>query len=420
MRYQTMSLTILVILSASSFPTPCVSASIGSTGQIGSQEDLQAGTFYYVGTNGGDNDPGTEARPFRTITKGLSVLAPGDTLYIKSGTYAEALTGIPGGTSWTAPVTVAAYPGHTVVINGARWGYVVYIGGSNRHHIVLDGLILDGVHTSKSVVSINEGAHHIRIQNCEIKNAYGSGIFLAQPGSNEFISLEIHHNGTSGRGHGIYVESNNNLIEGCAIHHSAGWGVHVYNGHAGQGADGNVVRDNVVYDNTQGDYDDRGVGIGIYTGSGNIAYNNLVWGANAIGIAVNYGASNTRLYNNTVYHNNRQGIYIGSEARDTIVRNNIVYLNTGSQISDAGARTAIQHNLTANPQFRDPSAHDFHLQPTSPAVDAGVALSEVSDDFDGVSRPRGTGYDIGAYEYLLGPPISPGKGYRYYFPVVVN
>ena len=34
----------------------------------------------------------------------------------------------------------------------------------------------------------------------------------------------------------------------------------------------------------------------------------------------------------------------------------------------------------------------------SPAINAGVTLSTVTTDFDGVSRPQGGVYDIGAYE----------------------
>ena len=45
------------------------------------------------------------------------MLTPGDTLFVRSGTYAESLQGtIPGGTSWSSPVTVVAYPGDTVTI----------------------------------------------------------------------------------------------------------------------------------------------------------------------------------------------------------------------------------------------------------------------------------------------------------------
>jgi len=52
---------------------------------------------YYVATTGSDANPGTETQPFRTLAHGVIVLAPGDTLNILSGTYAESLLdNIPG------------------------------------------------------------------------------------------------------------------------------------------------------------------------------------------------------------------------------------------------------------------------------------------------------------------------------------
>jgi hypothetical protein len=40
----------------------------------------------------------------------------------------------------------------------------------------------------------------------------------------------------------------------------------------------------------------------------------------------------------------------------------------------------------------------WHLQTGSPAINAGLTLGSVTSDFDGVSRPQGGAYDMGAYE----------------------
>jgi len=49
--------------------------------------------------------------------------------------------------------------------------------------------------------------------------------------------------------------------------------------------------------------------------------------------------------------------------------------------------------------FVNAAANDYHLKATSPAVNAGTTLVEVTTDLEGISRPQGTAYDIGCYEY---------------------
>ncbi len=60
-------------------------------------------------------------------------------------------------------------------------------------------------------------------------------------------------------------------------------------------------------------------------------------------------------------------------------------------------------NLWADPGFVDPANGDYHLLPTSAAIDAGVDAG-VTVDMDGDPRPYGAGYDIGADEYFVPVP----------------
>jgi hypothetical protein len=41
---------------------------------------------------------------------------------------------------------------------------------------------------------------------------------------------------------------------------------------------------------------------------------------------------------------------------------------------------------------------DYHLQLASPIKDSGTTLASVPVDYDGVARPLGAGYSIGAFE----------------------
>ena len=60
-------------------------------------------------------------------------------------------------------------------------------------------------------------------------------------------------------------------------------------------------------------------------------------------------------------------------------------------------------SMSIAPQFV--AATNYHLQPTSPMIDAGTATNAPDVDFDGNLRPSGLGVDIGAFEYL--PPVPP-------------
>jgi hypothetical protein len=80
---------------------------------------------YFVSPAGDDRNPGTEAKPFCTIARGLqggsalptSTLQPGDVLTLRSGTYVEAvevrgLAGMPG-----QEIIIRSFPGERAVID---------------------------------------------------------------------------------------------------------------------------------------------------------------------------------------------------------------------------------------------------------------------------------------------------------------
>jgi Right handed beta helix region/Protein of unknown function (DUF1565) len=361
---------------------------------------------WYVATTGSDTNPGTQDAPFRTITKGVSVVRPGDTVWVREGVYPESFMGnIPGGTSWTKRVKLAAVPGETVTIRpdpGAEFAF--RFDSSNDRYIVVDGFVIDAANVEFDAVKItysSSAAHHIRFRNVEILRSPGNGILISRsrrlvPQYNEFINLEIHDNGTTDFDHGMYIASGNNVVRNSLIYRNAGWGLHVYNGdYPRLTADNNVIRNNRVFDN--GRVGGRGAGIILSSGRNNTAYNNLLWG-NKGGIQIDYGASRAKAFNNTVYGNG-YGVYVGAESTRASVKNNIVFGNNEGGVIDEGSDTTRRHNLRKDPQFVDAASLDFHLQTSSPAIDAGAAIRRVSRDFDGVSRPQCNAYDIGAYEF---------------------
>jgi hypothetical protein len=180
----------------------------------------------YVSNTGADSNPGTLAQPFLTIARGTRELRPGDTLYIRAGTYNEYINnGIASGLSWTMPVTIKGYPGERPVlmpIGGSMPALRIDMAPSEVAYIIIEDLVLDALKVSDQdlpVVRIGANAHHIRIKHCEIRNSQnGHGILLSAGGAtlssdiaggyNEIIGNDIQDNGFVASGtdnHGIYL-----------------------------------------------------------------------------------------------------------------------------------------------------------------------------------------------------------------------
>jgi hypothetical protein len=84
---------------------------------------------YYVATSGSDSNNGTFNSPYRTIQKAVSELDPGETCYIRGGTYHEAVNiGNLDGSSGN-PIIFTNYNGEEVIIDGSE--SLSDLGGTN-------------------------------------------------------------------------------------------------------------------------------------------------------------------------------------------------------------------------------------------------------------------------------------------------
>jgi hypothetical protein len=310
-------------------------------------------TTFYVATTGSDGDDGTLDAPFRTLNYAVGLLHPGDTLLVRGGTYREWLnSAVPGGTSWSAPVTIAAYPGEMPVLRPAKEeaDQVLKFASGSEHFISIEGLVLDAARVLYDAVKITAGdgvASHIRLLNCEIMNAPQQGVLVTQVGAdyNEFVNCKIHDNGTDNFNHGMYLETSHNLVDGCEFYNNAGYGIQIYkgNGVSGQDASYNLVENCVIHDN--GLYGNSGSsGIGLFTGVGNEALGNTVYN-NPRGIATDYGASETVIQANVVYGTTQNAaIYIGSGSTEATVADNDCHDNQYGDFHDDGENTVATGN----------------------------------------------------------------------------
>ena len=74
---------------------------------------------YFVSPQGSDSNPGTLARPFKTIQKCAELVRPGETCWLRKGTYRETVRPIASGTK-SKPITFAAYQKEPVTISGTE------------------------------------------------------------------------------------------------------------------------------------------------------------------------------------------------------------------------------------------------------------------------------------------------------------
>ncbi len=228
---------------------------------------------YYVDSAGNDANSGTITAPFRSTTKGVSMLSAGDTLYVRAGTYSS-FTVSRSGTA-TSPITISGYNNEFPTISGGI------------------GIRLSGV-------------SYVKVQGFEVTGATGNGIK---------------------RMGGVVIQNgNNNTIENCRIHDN---NIDSPNGIKVEGASSNNrLIYNTVYSNGG---PDGGSGIRFYnptstqsTGNEigwNTVYNNIGTVGNSDGISVVDRIVYTNIHDNVVYGNGDDGIDVWNTQYNTIVNN---------------------------------------------------------------------------------------------------
>lgn len=135
------------------------------------------------------------------------------------------------------------------------------------------------------------------------------------------------------------------------------------------------------------------------------------------GVWIYFGSSTIT---NCTIAGNEGNLYGGLFAEyhpDVTVRNTIVYRNTpdASELADsvsvsysdiAGYSGAGDGNIDENPFFVGNGG--YRLSGNSPCIDTGTANGAPDTDIENNSRPQGSGYDMGAYEYILYCPQCTG------------
>lgn len=403
----------------------------------------------------GDLCAGTqEVKPGESINAKLSTLQPGDTLLVRSGTYAEAIS-LPRSGAAGKPIVLQAYPGEKPVI--AVTGTML---NADQDYWVIRGLIFDHLGGASDAVKIR--GRFITLSHCELRNGKRDGIDGASSSSDITIENCTIHNFVWQAGndaHGIVINAGatrwkiiNNTIYNCggdAIQLYASDKTEIANYSKDITISGNILYTTLGAD-SENALDFKGVDGCLVDGNEMYGFENKAWvtqkGCRNITGSNNFihdsqrgiefrgegGKSqmNIRLVRNVIYnirqyyaikfddvanveilHNTLANIAAksfrieGEGLRGGVIRNNLIY-NSGSVSISGPFNCQVGHNgwfnakakamqgegdLTgSDPFFKNAVQANFELQASSPARDAGVNLGQPF---------VGNNPDLGAFEF---------------------
>lgn len=366
---------------------------------------------YYVGPAGSDANTcataQTEGTPKLTIDAGMGCLSSGDTLIVKSGTYPEAVSC--GGVTVVvcadvANVTLRSQTQHGAIIDGnsntAEYG-ILTLGSTNG--VTIDGFRVRGVsgtgihmNGTGSTFTVTDNWLHDIGRVCSDTAIGKSGIFINESADDSVVSRNLFDGATIGRyangengcgftitnlDHGIYIRGADNLTfsNNVLYGHAKGWPVHVYP---------DPVTGLKLYHNTFA-----------FTHPTSWATGHILIGADT---------TNLDVANNISYDANTAFIYHFSGMFTTAtVRTNRVFDANTFEPNSTPSGVTLSGTTTTTPSFISiTTPYNFSLQASSNAIDAGLTLAAVTDDYAGTARPQNSVYDLGAYE-IVQPPITP-------------
>jgi len=435
-----------------------------------------AGTTYYVDRNNSqasDSNSGTQALPWKTIQKAANTMVAGDTVLVQAGTYSERVSTARSGTAGN-PVTFRA--SGTVIMKGFSIdhdyitvdGFEITNTGAQFSIFVFGSycqILNNNIHDSSpdAYGEIMLTWYNTIPQNCVIR---GNHVWSSISYSGDFPAISL-----TGKNH--LVEGNElGPIKDADVFRPFGSGhiirrnyIHDLTMSPNSGAHSDIFQVfgdnggesyNIVFENNLIVNSDGQMFMTSQDGVANIRdwdVRNNIW----VNVAVqgNIGMPNFRFYNNVLYNvdwANGFALALYNEtwgaANNAKIKNNI-FIGPGGLDYTGGVPYVMESGLTGvetdynyvtgdpskgyparddfsevhginggDPKFVNLAAWDFRLKQGSPAIDKGATLSGFNYDKDGVSRPQGSAWDIGAYEYMSGStppdttPPRPPSGLR--------
>jgi len=408
------------------------------------------GSDYYVDATDGDNSTGdgTAIKPWKTITYTLDNLTGTGrrTIHVAPGTYDTALGEI-FPLLMVDSVSLVGNGSGSSIINADYTNYIITCSGILDPEMRIEGFTITGgtsagyggIYISMgSLLRIND---NLITDNWAFGNASGGALHIVNSSPRiEYNQITANHGADINQGACIYISgtgsapviSNNTISENSND-------VDVGGGVIGAGtiyvidASGTVIHNNIITDNNHGYPWEEGGVVYMRNCSPSVKYN-LIAGSNGNGICVFYSGSSPSIVNNTISDHAHYGIFLYAGTPDSIVNNiisyngdygiyeysagydpekvwyNLFYQNSAGHYYDEHATTytaisvldaevpECENNIEGDPLYIDRTHGNYHLDNSSPAINAGDPNSPLDPDD---SRA-----DIGAY-YYTPPPDAP-------------
>ena len=400
----------------------------------------------YVSLEGSDSNPGTADRPFQTIQKAADKVDPGDVVCVEDGVYTDTdgndfIVYLNRGGTEEAWITFRSVNRWGAVLDGSDnttkygWAFAEKANYVRIEDFELFGLIYGGFWSNSKV------AHHIYFYRNHIHHIgrmcsgtwYGMGIGIFQGKGSDYHTYDsnvIHDNGrfhTGENGCDNEARYEQDLAAGKCTEEDplTCWCPHCYKNHDhGLYIDGNhgVIVNNIFYNNRSGWDVQMSKGMqGWLISNNTFASHNpnrdgqlLYWGGDFV---------DHEIVNNIFYNPRGAGIYNSSTGVETNINVRAINnLSTHALMIDS-TNTFVEGNIEfTDPLFLDVNDHDYRLGPDSPAIDTGLPVEGLDYDIEGVVRPLGDGWDIGAYEFRGSIPtfvdVPPDHPYHDYIEIL--
>lgn len=309
-----------------------------------------------------------------------------------------------------------AAPGHTVSLYDC-------------HHTVFDGLTIE--YGFNGIKDQGKATHHITIRNCIIRSIGSQGI---QPVASDCIIEKnlFQKIGTNKFEHGIYGSKAGTIIRHNVFEETSGAGIHQYNANQPAGGNceisGNIFRKprkmtvrpgqsqyyldiiawgeggNRIFNNVFHGEGKRG-GISLNSIDNKVFHNTFVGSTYAV--SFHAGRPGNQVFNNIVVEASRGFVIWPAKALPQSLDYNLYFSTSGTlrwerdgtsyrDMASWRQASGEAHSILGDPLLAGPG--DARLRRGSPAIDAGVRLTDVKADFDAIARPQGAASDMGAHE----------------------